>query len=278
MKQINRSLALVFLFCLLGAVPLVGGDGAITIALTPDGMSQSERMPLKNYLAEKLGREVRLTTPNSYNDLLEGLSNGSIDFACLGAVSYVRAHAKLGVVPLVQRPSDLQFHSLIIAGAGTSIHSLSDLKGKKFAYGDVNSTSSHLIPYLELKRAGLNPTTDFNFRYSGGHPLTIKLIETGVVDAGAVDESVFNSMISEGKADAKKLRVIHTSKPFVDYVYVARKEVAETDRKKFAASLLALREGRDDGVLKVLRASKFIKAKDEEYKSIRDAAAELKMF
>jgi len=235
-------------------------------------------MPLQNYLAARLGREVRLTTPNSYADAIEGLSSGSIDFACLGAVSYVRAHAKLGVVPLVQRTIDLQFHSLVIAGSRTPIHSLSDLKGKRFAYGDVNSTSAHLIPYLELKRAGLNPATDFEFRYTGGHPLTVKMVEAGIVDAGAVDESIFKSMISEGKIDAKKVRVIHTSKPFVDYVYVARRDIAETDRQRFAASLLALREGKDDGVLKILRATKFIKASDEEYGAIREAARELKLY
>jgi phosphonate transport system substrate-binding protein len=278
MKQASRFLALVFLFPILCAVTLSAGDKTITIALPPDGLSQAERTPLRDYLAAKLGRDVKLTTPNSYADAMDGLSSGAIDFACLGGVTYVRAHAKIGVVPLVQRSSDVQFHSLIIAGAGTSIRSLSDLKGKRFAYGDVNSTSSHVIPYLELKRAGLNPTTDFDFRYSGGHPLTVKLVEAGVVDAGAVDESIFHSMIAEGKADGKKLRVIHTSKPFVDWVYVARKDMAETDRQRFAATLLGLREGKDDEVLKILRASKFIKANDEEYGAIREAARELKMY
>jgi phosphonate transport system substrate-binding protein len=273
----NRALPLV-LFCVLGVVPLLARDNTITVALPQDGLSQAERMPLQNYLTNKLGSEVKLITPNSYVETIEGLSNGTIDFACLGALTYVRAHAKIGVVPLVQRPSDLQFHSVFIAGPGTSIRSLSDLKGKKFAYGDINSTSGHLIPYLELKRAGLNPTTDFQFRYSGGHPMTIKLVENGVVDAGAVDETIFNSMINEGKADAKKLRVIHTSKPFVDWVYVARKGMAETERQKFVSILLGLQQGKDDEVLKILRASKFIKANDEEYATVREVARELKMY
>ncbi len=276
MIQINRTVALV-LFCVIGAAPLLAGDNTITIALTPDGLSQSERMPLQNYLTDKMGRDVKLMTPNTYVELIDGLSKDTIDFACVGGLTYVRAHAQLGVVPLVQRPSDLQFHSLIIAGASTSIHSLGDLKGKRFAYGDINSTSGHLMPYLELKRAGLNPATDFQFRYTGGHPLTVKLVEAGVVDAGAVDESIFNSMISEGKVDPKKVRVIHTSRPFVDYVYVARRGIPETERQKFAAILLGLQQGKDDEVLKILRASKFIKANDEEYANLREVARELRM-
>jgi len=89
----------------------------------------------------------------------------------------VRARAKFGVAPLVQRPSDLQFHSAFIAGAGTSIHALKDLKGKKFAFGDISSTSGHLMPYLELRQAGLNPDTDLEFRYCREHPATVKLVD-----------------------------------------------------------------------------------------------------
>jgi len=277
MTRIHRSLGLILL-CALGALPLLARDNTITIALPPDGLSQAERLPLQRYLSNKMGSEVRLVTPNSYVETIEGLSNGKIDFACLGALTYVRAHAKVGVVPLVQRSSDVQFHAVFIAGAGTSIRSLSGLRGKTFAYGDINSTSGHLIPYLELKRAGLDPNKDIEFRYSGGHPLTIKLVESGIVDAGAVDEIIFKSMVSEGKADPKKFRVIYTSKPFVDWVYVARRDIGESERQKFAGIMLGLQQGKDDEVLKVLRASKFIKANDEEYGSVREVARELKMY
>src|SRR5690348_12065081 len=138
MIKINRAVAVVFLF-LLGAVSLFGANNAITLALPADGLSPQERMPLQNYLTEQMGREVKIVTPDSYANTLDGLSSGSIDFACLGGLSYVRARAKSGVTPLVQRTTDLQFHSVFIAGMHTRINSLGDLKGKKFAFGDINS-------------------------------------------------------------------------------------------------------------------------------------------
>jgi len=183
----------------------------------------------------------------------------------------------MGLIPLVQRESDLQYHSLIIANTSKPIYSLSDLKGKQFAYGDINSTSGHVIPYLEMKRAGLNPDTDLQFRYSGEHSATVKLVEMGMVDAGAVDEAIFNAMIKDGRADRNRLRVIHTSKSFVDYVYVARRGMSDSEKEKFAAALLALKEGKNDDILKLLRASKFVKANDGEYAAIREAAQELKL-
>lgn len=276
MTSLTRSIAVIFL-SLVAAVSAFGANNSITVALTPDGLSPDQRIPLQHYLTQYMGREVKLVTLNSYATTLDSLASGSVDFACLGAVTYVRGRARLGLIPLVQRESDLQFHSLIIANTSKSIYSLSDLRGKQFAYGDTSSTSGHVIPYLEMKHAGLNPDTDLEARYSGEHSATVKLVEMGIVDAGAVDESVFNAMIKDGRADRNRLRVIYTSKPFVDYVYVARKGMSDGDKDKFAAALLALKEGKNDEILKLLRASKFVKANDGEYAAIREAAQELKL-
>ena len=276
MTVLTRTIV-VLLISLVAGVSAFGANNTITVALTPDGLSPEQRIPLQNYLRQYLGRDVKLVTLNSYSATLDSLSSGDVDFACLGAVTYVRGRARMGLVPLVQRESDLQFHSLIIANTGKPIYSLSDLKGKQFAYGDINSTSGHVIPYLEMKRAGINPDTDLQSRYSGEHSATVKLVEMGMVDAGAVDESVFNAMIKDGRADRNRLRVIYTSRPFVDYVYVARRGVSDSDREKFAAALLGLKEGKNDDVLKLLRASKFVKANDGEYGAIRDAAQELNL-
>jgi len=276
MTALTRTIA-VLLISLAAAVSAFGANNSITVALTPDGLSPEQRIPLQHYLTQYMGREVKLVTLNSYATTLDSLSSGSVDFACLGAVTYVRGRARLGLIPLVQRESDLQFHSLIITNTSKSIYSLSDLRGKQFAYGDTNSTSGHVIPYLEMKHAGLNPDTDLEARYSGEHSATVKLVEMGIVDAGAVDESVFNAMIKDGRADRNRLRVVYTSKPFVDYVYVARKGMSDSDKDKFAAALLALKEGKNDEILKLLRATKFVKANDGEYAAIREAAQELKL-
>jgi len=275
----RRPYALIFaVICILVGVAVKAAEKPIKIALIPDGLTPEERAPLGAYLTKAMGRPVTIVVPESYSDTIAGLADGSLDFACLGAVMYVRAHAKNEVVPLVQRSSDLQFHAVFIAGADTSIHSLSDLKGKTFAFGDVNSTSGHLIPYRDLKEAGINPATDLTVRYSGGHPLTAALVESGSVDAGALDETVLSSMMSSGKIDKNKVRVIHTTKPFVDYVYVARKGVPSAEQEKFVHALLALKSGENDSVLKVLRAKQFVAANDEEYAKIRELAKELNIF
>ncbi len=130
-------------------------------------VSVDQKKPLKDYLATALGQPVELIIPTNYNATVEGLGNGSLDFAYLGGLAYLKAHEQYGVTPLVQRQSDQQFHSLFITQAGSSINSLTDLKGKTFAFGDIVSTSGHLMPFLAMTNAGVNIDTDLKFRYSG---------------------------------------------------------------------------------------------------------------
>ncbi|MFZ0687788.1 MAG: phosphate/phosphite/phosphonate ABC transporter substrate-binding protein [Terriglobales bacterium] len=268
----------LLVICLLLIGSLYGADRPITVGLVYDGSTPAERAPLEAYLTKAMGRSVQLAAPDLYSATVANLVNGSYDFACLGALMYVRSHAKYGVVPLVQRTSDQDFHSVFITWAGSPIHSLTDLKGKQFAFGDINSASAHLIPYRELKDAGLNPENDLKTRFSGSHVATAALVATGVVDAGVLDETVFNSLLASGKLDRNKVRVFHTSKAFVDYVYVARKDLPAAEREKFVRALLALKEGKNDDVLKILRAQQFVPANDEEYAPVLQIAHELKMF
>ena len=125
---------------------------------------------------------------------------------------------------------------------------------------------------------GINHETDLKLRYSGSHVATAAMVESGVVDAGVLDESVFKSLVGGGKLDGQKVHVFYTSKPFVDYVYVARKDLPQAKQQQFAHALLALKEGVDDPVLNVLRAKKFVVASDQEYATVRQIAHELKMF
>jgi len=261
----------------------VGADNApVNIGMIPDAgatqVSVKEKAPLKAYLEQKLGRPVNLIIPTNYNATVEALGNGSLDFAYLGGLTYIKAHARYSVVPLVQRSSDLQFHSCFITSSHSSIHSLGDLRGKTFAFGDINSTSGHLMPYLEMRQAGVDPNSALKYRYTGSHPATAKAVESGAVDAGALDETVYNSMISEGKLDPNKVRVFYMSKPFVDYVWVARKDVDPATQEKFAQAFTDLKEGQDDEILKILRGKNFVRANNEEYTVLRLIAEDLNMF
>jgi len=104
---------------------VIAGDKPIGVGMIPDAgatqVSIQEKAPLRDYLATQMGREVNLVIPTNYNATVEALGNGSLDFAYLGGLTYVKAHRQYGVVPLVQRNSDLEFHSLFITGSSSAV-------------------------------------------------------------------------------------------------------------------------------------------------------------
>jgi phosphonate transport system substrate-binding protein len=254
---------------------------AIKIGMIPDAgatqVSIDQKKPLKDYLASAIGQSVDLIIPTNYNATVEALGNGSLDFAYLGGLTYLKAHAQYGVTPLVQRDSDMQFHSLFVTQTGSSIKGLADLKGKNFAFGDINSTSGHLMPYLAMKNAGVDPDKDLKFRYSGSHPATAKAVEAGAVDAGALDETVFKQVTGNKDVDPAKVRVFYTTPPFVDYVWVARKDVNPALAEKLAQAFLKLQQPNDAAILDILRGNKFVRANDQEYEQLRAVAKQLGM-
>src|SRR5258708_3172774 len=110
------------------SISLAAQSKPLRVGMIPDaGATQAsvmEKAPLQAYLTKQLGREVELVIPTNYNATVEAMGNGSLDFAYFGGLTYVKAQAQYGVVPLAQRTTDLQFHSLFITGANSPIKSL----------------------------------------------------------------------------------------------------------------------------------------------------------
>jgi len=284
-RQIGRRivglLGLALPFIMASTSPAsAAGQEPLRIGMIPDAgatqVSVVEKAPLQAYLSRKLGRPVQLIIPTNYAATVEGIGNGSLDIAYFGGLTYVKAHVRYGAVPLVQRDIDQRFHTLFITRAGSGITRLSDLKGRTFCFGDINSTSGHLIPRLMLKRAKMPAETALkNFRHTGSHPATAMAVSTGACDAGALDETIYRSLAAQGKIDATLTTVFLTSPPFADYVWAARKGLSARDSQAFANALLSLRKGRDDAVLTILRGDRFVRANGGAYGNIAKIAREL---
>ena len=252
----------------------------LRVGMVPDAgatqVSVQEKAPLQAYLERALGRPVKLIIPTNYNSTVEGIGNDSLDVAYFGGLTYVKAHARYGAVPLVQRDVDKAFHSLFITREGSGITSLKELAGKTFCFGDINSTSGHLYPVLALKSAGVSPEKGLkSFRYTGSHPATAQAVAAGACDAGALDETVFRSLEKDGKLSGAKLVVFYTTPAFADYVWAARRDLKPADRRAFADALLKLQPGRDDQILAILRGSHYVRADDAEYGDVSRTAKEL---
>jgi phosphonate transport system substrate-binding protein len=267
----GRLMQFIGVWALL-ALPALAAE-PLRVGMVPDAgataVSAEEKAPLQAYLEHALGRPVRLIIPTNYNATVEGIGNGSLDIAYFGGLTYVKAHARYGATPLVQRDVDRQFHSLFITHRGSGITSLKQLAGKTFCFGDINSTSGHLYPVLAMQQAGLNVDRDLKSpRFTGSHLATAQAVAAGACDAGALDETVYRQLEADHTLPAGQTTVFFTTRPFADYVWAARRDLSAADRKAFAAALMRLTPGRDDAILTILRGKHYVPADDAEYADV----------
>jgi phosphonate transport system substrate-binding protein len=271
------ALSLSFIGCDSGSkAPAAAPLRVSMIPTTDPAKILRESEPLKSRLAQATGAPVDFTIPANYAAVVEALVADKLDVAFLGGFTYVQARKRAGVEPLVQRDRDQAFHSVFVVPVASSVATLADLKGKSFAFGDVNSTSGHLMPEYYMRQENVDPEVIAKAIYTGGHDATLLAVANGKVDAGAMDEAVFQKMTADGKVDPKSVKIFFTTPPFFDYVWVARKGLPADTQKKIADIFLALDEGKADDkkLLELLAAKKYVRADDASYEKLRQAATQ----
>lgn len=233
--------------------------------------------PFAEYLAKELRLKVQFTPVVDYAATVEGLAARKLDLVWYGGFTSVQAVRRTNGTAkrLVLRQEDAEFKSVFIAKPGSGINSMADLKGKTFAFGSVSSTSGHLMPRSFILKANLNPEKDFKqVAYSGAHDATALWVESGKVDAGALNFLVWDKLVQTKKVDLTKVDVFWTTPPYVDYVWTARGDLDKGLQERIAAAFLKLDYGNPEHrrLLDLHRTKKYIKATDEEWKGIEEAA------
>jgi len=244
------------------------------IPTTDPGKIIRESQPLISYLEKETGSTVELAVPTNYAAVVEAVSSEHVDIAYFGGFTFIQASARSGVQPLVQREQDQNFHSVFITQPDSSIQSLADLKGHSFAFGDINSTSGHLMPEYFMREAKTDPQVIEKAIYTGGHDATALAVANKKVDAGAMDELVLSRMMREGKLNSSQIRIFYTTPPFYDYVWASRKGLEPKLAEAFAGALLELEAANPEQkkLLDLLNATRYVRAQDSNYDKLRQAA------
>jgi phosphonate transport system substrate-binding protein len=273
-RPIAAVVALLFLVS-----PALARAAELRVSAIPDEAPtelQRKFEPLGDYLQQATGLTVKFVPVTDYAATVEGLAAGKLDLVWYGGFTFVQARRRTGTaIPLVQRAEDARFHSKFIVGAVSKARTLADLKGATFAFGAVSSTSGHLMPRFFLLQQGIDPDRDFSrVAYSGAHDVTARWVEAGKVDAGVVNESIWQKLVDERKIDPSKVRVLATTPPYHDYNWTVRGDldprVVEALRRAFLA--LDPADPAQKRILDLQRASRFVLTAPENYAPIEQAA------
>jgi phosphonate transport system substrate-binding protein len=228
------------------------------------GENASDRLRSNACLEEKteklLGVPVKLFAPADYNGVIEGLLGGNLDMAWLGASAYAKVHltnpdAVEPVLTKINTDGSFGYHSIGFARIDSGIENLDDMKGRKFGFGDPNSTSGYLIPSVEIPKAGYSMKPGEHFSdvvFTGGHEQTIVAVQNGDVDGGVswadglgnwedgFNSGAFRKAVDAGLVDMTQLKEIWRSKVIPEGPIVLRKDLPEDVKLKVVGMLASL--------------------------------------
>lgn len=283
MSMIKRPLAVMAGLCLsvatvFASTPALAEQDVLRVSAIPDE-APTELLrkfePLGAYLEQELGMQVSFQPVSDYAGVVEALGSKRLDLAWLGGFTFVQARLRTGdAIPLVQREQDAVFTSTFIT-ADPAINEHQDLKGKSFAFGSVSSTSGHLMPRYFMQQDGVDVDNDLGrIGYSGAHDATVAWVESGRVDAGVLNASVWDKLVADGKVDTDKVRVYTTTPTYFDYNWTVRGDMDPelVERIKQAFLKLDPENPEHRAILDLQRASRFVETKPENYQGIEDAA------
>jgi phosphonate transport system substrate-binding protein len=225
--------------------------------------------PLAAHLSQTLGRPVDIRVARSYQSHLDFVGRDLADLAYVGPASYVQLTEQYGPKPLLAK-LELQgapfFHGMIIAREDASIQTLADLKGKRFAFGDPNSTMSHVVPRALLAAAGVSLDSLARYDYLGSHHDVALAVLGGYFDAGAVKEEVFYAYRKRG------LKIVAQGPPIPSHLFLTRADLPAPLVAELRTALLAINNlPAKEALLSVLEesASGLLPVEDLDYEGLR---------
>ena len=264
--------------------PLGSKDNPIKMALVPSLdtkklIASGEKLAV--LLEKETGLKFKIDVPTSYTAVISAMGAGTVDVGWLSPLPYVIAHDQydVDVILTTVRNNSTKYWSFIIARTDTGINKLTDLKGKRFAYGDPVSTSGSIYPKHLIRANGYDPDSFFsNVIYAGAHDKVVMAVYNKQVDGGAI----YGGVVSDARE-----KVVDTIKDVMKKTHVVAKSITIPNdtvsvRKGLPADIVIKIK---DGLLKIAKSDEgrisvmslygidgFVPAKDSDYDSVRKVA------
>jgi len=187
----------------------------------------------------------------------------------MGPASYVELVSLYGKKPLLARLAvhgSPTYQGKIVVRQESTISSLAELAGKRFAFGDIASTSSHLVPRYLLRSAGVKVDQLAEYRFLGSHDNVALAVLVGDFDAGAVNASVYK------KYQPRGLKILATTPMLPEHLLVACNKLPSETQQALREALYALKDDPQgaaimDGIK--LGMTAWVSVTDADYNNLR---------
>ena len=257
-----------------------GAQAKITLVLglypseKPRNMVEAFRPSLnavEDMMASRLGEEVeiRIQMSSSYDAALDALLAGRVDFARLGPASYVMGKTEqsgLELLAMENNGGGVTFEGMIVVRDDSEVFSVSDLKGRSFAFVSERSTLGRYFAQAHLATAGISAADLRDYAYVGDHEAVGLAVWARRYDAGAINRRIFDKLVGRGL----RLRTIASFKN-VTRAWVARVGLPAEIARSLREALLGLD---DPELLAVLGFDGFLPGAESDFDGTRRVMSE----
>ncbi len=193
-------------------------------------------LPFLDYLQRETGYPFELRFTPAGRDIIDELGHGEVHLAAVGATSYLKAREKYGVKILARglnKEGRAEYRSMIVVRPDAKIKRIEELRGKRMAFGDINSTQGHLIPRIIFAEKGIELEQFASYQYTVSHRNCAKAVVTAQADACGMQDTMAKHLQANGD-----IRIVHVSSYFPSSGVAINKDVDKKVRDRIRRALL----------------------------------------
>jgi phosphonate transport system substrate-binding protein len=251
-------------------------EKVLKVAIIPHRSNLGNAQAYSNFFSE-LERETGITFQwlgsKTYEDVINKIKTGEADIGYVGPFAYVVAQDSFGVKLICRTLSKGReefYNSIIITRKDSGIHRLQDLKGKRFSFTDLKSTSGYLFPMAQLKRSGIFQEDFSEFKFLKRHVNSLLAVYKGHVDAGATSSTA----ISKIDINMNELQILWRSEPIYRGPWIARKDLPDDGFVKIQQAMLKISQSlKSEEIFNELSTKGFVMGKDSDYDNVREVVS-----
>ena len=235
--------------------------------------------PFLNLLTDELSKEmgepvkIKMKIARSYDEGIEDLVQGRVDFSRFGPASYITAKDAengVGIIAMETDDGNKVFTGVIAVHADSKFTEVAELKGHSFAFGDSLSTIGRFLAQEILLNEGIKAADLSKYEYLGRHDAVGAAVGAGTFDAGALKSSTFNKLVAKGVPIRILKEFDNVTKPWIHR--------AGFDPATVAAMEKVFLNMVDSEVRNSITDSGFVQGIDGDYATIRSEMHNSAMF
>jgi phosphate/phosphite/phosphonate ABC transporter binding protein len=251
--------------------PLTAVSGTpIKISILPSesvGTMYKRFLPLKYHLEKRLGIPIAIQIAKDYETAINEIGAGQVHIAVLDPATYceVRARYRDTVSPLARVIGEggVASRSVLVTKEGSGIRKAADVRGKRLAVGNRQSSFSYLIPLAMLSDVGIGLSDFSSVDYLEQEDRVALSVLIGNHDVGAMSESVAKKYAADG------IVVIKTSEAIPHFVLCASKLLTRETKARILESLMNLNAADANQPFAGTGIGGFMLAEDRDFDVIR---------